>query len=169
MPRDIRIGNAVLGLRADIKQYLTAMGRAAQATKRKRESIRRLQYRMRQAQYRVTRFTSSLLSFRNAVGILVGAGGLGLLIKQSADLGTTIFETSVRTGLAVERLQTLGRVFEGDGVSVDQFNKFLTTLNKNIGAGQAGLQSYVDAFALLGIDVNRITNLADAVEKILMR
>ena len=42
----------------------------------------------------------------------------------------------------------------------------MTTLNKNIGAGQAGLQSYVDAFALLGIDVNRITNLADAVEKI---
>ena len=166
MPRDIQIGNAVLGLRADIKQYLTAMGRAAQATKRKREAIRRLQYRMRQAQYRINRFSSSLISLRSAVGVLVGTGGLGLLIKQSAELGTTIFETSVRTGLAVERLQTLGRVFEGDGVSVQQFNKFLTTLNKNIGAGQAGLQSYVDAFGLLGIDVNRISNLADAVDKI---
>ena len=166
MPRDIRIGNAVLGLRADIKQYLTAMGRAAQATKRKREAIRRLQYRMRQAQYQVTEFTSSLLSFQNAVGILVGAGGLGLLIKQSADLGTTIFETSVRTGLAVERLQTLGRVFESDGVSIEQFNDILTTLNANIGAGQAGLQSYIDDFALLGIDVHQITGVADAVEKI---
>ena len=76
------------------------------------------------------------------------------------------FEMSVRTGLTVKELQTLGRTLEGDGVATDKFNKTLIKLNQSIGAGRLGLKSYIDAFEALGININEISGTADAVERI---
>ena len=166
MAREIRLGNAVVGFRADVQNYLRNLSRAERAVRDKRRALRRLQWRMRQLQYRLTRVTRNLFNFRAAIALLASGGGLGLLVKSSSEAGASLFETSVRTGLAVEELQTLGRVLEGDGLSTEKFNKTLIKLNQSIGAGRLGLKSYIDAFEALGIDINEISGTADAVERI---
>ena len=166
MAQEIRLGNAVVGFRADVQNYLRNLSRAERAVRDKRRALRRLQWRMRQMQYRLTRLTRNLFNFRAAIALLASGGGLGLLVKSSSEAGASLFETSVRTGLAVEELQTLGRVLEGDGLSTEKFNKTLTKLNQSIGAGRLGLKSYTDAFEALGININEISGTADAVEKI---
>ena len=166
MAREFRLGNAIVGFRADVGNYIRNLNRAGQAVIKKRRALRRLRqtmYRTRQALLRLSR---SFLSLRAAVGLIAGGGGIGLLVKRASDAGASLFETSVRTGIAVQELQTLGRVLEGDGVSTEKFNKTLTKLNQSIGAGRLGLKSYIDAFEALGININEISGTADAVEKI---
>ena len=166
MPRDIRIGNAVLGFRADIREYVASLTRAEKAVRRKRLAVRRLQSQMRRTQYVINSSIRSLISFRSALATVAGGAGFGLLVKRASELGAELFENSIRTGLAVEELQTLGRVMEGDGVAAEQFSKFLIRLNQSIGAGQLGLKSYIDAFDLLDIDVTALTGVSDAVTQI---
>ena len=166
MARDIRLGNAVVGFRADVNQYIRNLDRAERAAVKKRRALRQLQRRMRQVRYRLLQLTRGLFSLRSALALLAGGGGFGLIVKRASDAGASLFEMSVRTGLTVKELQTLGRTLEGDGVATDKFNKTLIKLNQSIGAGRLGLKSYIDAFEALGININEISGTADAVERI---
>ena len=53
MARDVRLGNAVVGFRADVNQYIRNLDRAERAAVKKRRALRQLQRRMRQVRYRL--------------------------------------------------------------------------------------------------------------------
>ena len=165
MARDIRLGNAVIGFRADVTKYIGNLARAEKAVRNKRKALRRLSFRMRQTQQRIQRFSQSLFSVRTAIGLITG-GVLGNFVRQASNAGAELFEMSVRTGLTVRELQTLGRVMEGDGVQMERFVKTLVKLTQSIGGAQDGLESYAQAFELLGINVNNIRDTADLINQI---
>ena len=150
MARDIRLGNAIVGFRADVNAYVQNLDRANRAAVRKRRALRALERRMRQTRYQLLQLSKGLFSLRAALGILAGGGGFGLVVSRASEAGASLFEMSVRSGLAVEELQTLGRVLEGDGVSTEKFNKTIIKLNQSLGAARLGLKSYIDAFQALG-------------------
>ena len=166
MARDIRLGNAIVGFRADVNAYVQNLDRANRAAVRKRRALRALERRMRQTRYQLLQLSKGLFSLRAALGILAGGGGFGLVVTRASEAGASLFEMSVRSGLAVEELQTLGRVLEGDGVSTEKFNKTIIKLNQSLGAARLGLKSYIDAFQALGVDVNEVSGTADAIERI---
>ena len=161
MARDIRIGTAVVGFRADVNQFVRGLQGANRAAARNAMALRRLRRQVRRLQFEFNRAARSLLSFRSAVGLLAGGAGIGLVVSRSAEAGAALFELSVRTGETVENLQTLGRVFEGDGVSAEQFNKLVVNLTKNLGAARQGLTEYARIFEQLGVDVDNVSGVQD--------
>ncbi len=166
MAREVRVGSAVVGFRADVRQFLQGLNQSQQAARRQAQALRRLQRQVRRLQNDFNRTARSIISFRSAVGLLAGGAGIGLIVSRSAEAGAALFELSVRTGETVENLQTLGRVFEGDGVSGDQFNKLIINLAKNLGAARSGLTQYARIFEQLGVDINNVSGVQDLLLQI---
>ena len=91
-------------------------------------------------------------SLRGAIGALAGGGFLGLAIRNQTRYGATLAETSDRTGILVERLQLLQRVFEGDGAGAEVVNKALSFLLRTFSEAASGVKEYADEFEALGIN-----------------
>ena len=86
------------------------------------------------------------------------------MTRAALNASTELVEMSRATGIAVERLQLLGRVAEGDGVAVETFNRQLARLNRTIGEARQGVGEAVDAFEALDLDPTRFENAGDALD-----
>ena len=74
-------------------------------------------------------------------------------VKEAAALGSQLVEAGQRAGFTAERLQTLGRVVEGEGGSLAGLNKGLDRFNRAIAEAGDGIAEYKDAFDFLGVSV----------------
>lgn len=77
-----------------------------------------------------------LKSMSIAAGVVAGAASL--VVKRFIDAGDELGEFSARVGVGVEALQELRFAAERSGVSVEEFDQSLSTLNKGLGQMKAG-------------------------------
>ena len=163
MAREFRIGDAIIRFRADVAKYVSNLTRADRALQRKRRALNAARRDFRSFGRRVDSTARSLVSLRSAFLLAAGGGGIGLLIARSSQLGASLTEMSVRTGLSVDALQTLGRTFEGDGLSTEKFQRSIFRLHRGMAEAREGIAEYKDAFDALDIDVSTLNSAEDAI------
>ena len=149
--REIRIGGVYATFRARNTQFLQAMRQNSDALRRQRDRMRALRATARRTQQQMTALGGAL---RGALGAAVFAGataGFRNLGRSSAQLGANLVETSRQLGVTTEQLQLFGRVAEGDGVAIRDFENSLRQLNRRLGESALGEGEYIEAFERLGI------------------
>ena len=102
---------------------------------------------------RVGRAARGLVSIRGAVALLAGGGGLGLLIRQQAKAGAGVVELSRLFGLQSERLISLQRAAENEGIATRQTNLAVQRLVRRYGDAVGGQKQLQQAFADLSVEL----------------
>ena len=151
MAGQVNIGGAFVSLRAKTADFIQGTRRSADALRRQERTLRSLRGTVRRTSASFRAFRSQVFSIRGAVGLLAGSGGLGLLIKRQADFGATLVETSRQVGFSVERLQLLGRAFQGEGGNIETLNKGLLAFSRSIAEADRGVSTYKAQFEALGV------------------
>lgn len=166
MARDIRLANATIGFHADTTQFTGALAKSEAAVRRKQRAVRNLRRQLRRTQGVLQQSTRSFLSLGAVLGGAAAGGGFLAFTKRSAEAGAELREMGIRLGFTVERLQTLQRVFEGDGVAAEKFYKSMQFLNKALFEAREGLSTPLRSLDALGLDINELESAEDAIEAI---
>ena len=145
------IGRFVVGLSADTKPLQRDLGRGVRRVSEFERSFRKLTLAANRAARPLADITKRAVSLRGAMTLLAGGGAFGAVIKRSTDLGASLVEASGRVGLTVEQFQELQRVFEGDGLAADKFEKAMGRLANAVTQAGQGLSTYTRAFDELGV------------------
>ncbi len=149
MAEAIRAGGVLLSIRADVAQFSGSMRRMGNDIRRQERAMRGLRRTVQRAARQMQSFRRKVISVQAAVGVVSGAAGLGLMIRRSAELGSTLVETSQRLGLTVRDLQALQRAFESEGVSVQAVNTGLQRFTRRLADAANGQGQLQEAFRAL--------------------
>jgi hypothetical protein len=102
----------------------------------------------------------SLFNFKTGIAAALGAGGLGLLVKNSLDGIDKISKLSRTLGISVEDLRKLELAANLSGVELNTLARGVRTLNKGmVDFAREGTGEAADAFETLGItadDINAV-------------
>lgn len=149
--QNIRIGGVYASITARNEQFLRAAQQNVAAIRSQRAALRTLNRTAADTRRRFAALSANAFAgFGTALTAGLGAG-LSQVGRSSAQLGATLVETSRQIGITVDQLQLLGRVAEGDGVSVRNFEQSLRQLARRLGEASTGQGEYVDSFRGLGI------------------
>ena len=147
-------------LNADARTFNREMRRGQNTISDQERAMRQLQRTVRATGQRFTAFRQSVFSLRGALVSVAAVGGFLRLAQESTQAATALVELSDRTGFSTDRLQTLGRVLEGDGVSTEQFANAIDRMNRTFNDAQLGLSTARDALTQIGLSFEEIERLA---------
>ena len=150
MADTIRVGGVRVDIEGNATDLVGAVRRSSRAMDRQRRSLQKLRTSYKQTGDAARKFANRVAA---AASLAAASVAVRTLTRQSVRLGTALAEASVRTGVAVQSLQLLGRVAAGDGVAVAQLHKSLTLMNRAIGYAREGVKTYADAFERVGINI----------------
>ena len=164
----INLGGVFVAMRSRDAQFRSSMRRSADAVRSQQRALKGLRRTVLRTNQRFRQFRSSVLSVRGAVGLVAGSGALGLLIKRQAEFGSTLIETSRQVNFSVERLQLLGRAFQGEGGNIESFNRGLRQFTRSIAEADRGVSTYAHQFKAMGVTLrNEQGQLRDSEEILL--
>ena len=155
--RSVRIGGVYADFRARNQQFLAASRQNANALRRQNQAARTLNATGRRLTQTFSNISRVAFAGFGTVALAGVGAGIASLGRESAQLGATLVETSRQIGISTERLQLFGRVVEGDGVSVRDFENSLRQLARRLGEASLGEGEYVEAFERLGIALRDAT------------
>ena len=161
---DVRVGGIYADVRARTSKFDSNIRGARGNLKKFSDTSRRARRDIRSFNRTARNTIRRLTSFKTIIGTVAGGSGLGLLVKSSADASANLVETGRATGLTVEQVQILGRVFKGEGVEVNRFNKIMERFRDSIGRARRDIGPVADAFRRFGIDPTQITSTQQALE-----
>ena len=96
------------------------------------------------------------------------ATAVGLATKQSFDFIDAIGKTSLRTGIAVDSLQSFIIAAQESGSSTEEATKGFEKFARSIGDAERGLKTQLDIFTGLGVELRDGTGAMRSTEDILM-
>jgi len=111
---------------------------------------------MKTARSSLKGFGSSVVSVRNAVIGLAGAGGFGLLVKSSLDSVDALAKTSDKLGIATEKLAGLRYAAELTGVSTNTMDMALQRMTRRLAEAAQGGGEAKAAIEQLGLDAQKL-------------
>lgn len=97
---------------------------------------------------------------RTAIAGVVGAGSLGLLVKQSLDAGDSIQKTAIRLGASTEALSQLRHVASLTGVEFRTLTMAFQRMTRRVAEAAVGTGEARGALAELGLDARALAALA---------
>ena len=109
----------------------------------------------RSVQGRVDGMVGSLGKARGAILGIVGAAGMGALVKSSLDYADAIAKASEKTGFATDTLQELRFAADQTGVSVSELDGGLARFTKRVGLARMGTGAAAATYKQLGIDLSQ--------------
>ena len=146
-------------LNADARTFNREMRRGQRLITDQERAMRSLQRTVRTTGQRFQSFQRNVISLRGALVGIAGVAGFARLAQQSTQAATALLELSQRSGFAAERLQTLERVFQGDGVSAEQFNRAIDRMNDVINDAERGLSTAEDALEQINLEFSDLQGL----------
>ena len=146
-------------LNADARTFNREMRKGSRTITDQERAMRQLQRTVRNTGQRFTAFQRNVLSLRGALVGVAAVGGFLRLAQESTKAATSLVELADRTGFATDRLQTLSRVFEGDGVSVEAFTKSIGRMTRTINDAYLGLSTARDALGQIGLTFDDLKDL----------
>lgn len=112
------------------------------------------------------RMTRNITALGTAfTGLVVG---LGLVVKNAADVADTTRDAAIAAGLTVEEYGRLKFAFEQNGADATSLNTALRKLNVSIDEATKGTGPGADAFEQLGIKVTNAAGKARSAEAIFL-
>ena len=144
---------------ADTRPLRRELRRGERTIDDQERAIRRLMLTSNLVTQRFQRFQRSVVSLRGAFIGLAAVGGFLRLAQESTRAATALVELSDRTGFTTERLQTLGRVLEGDGASIEQFQSAIDRMSRSINDAGRRLSTPVDALEQIGLTFEDLADL----------
>jgi len=102
--------------------------------------------------------TSAVFSMRGAIAALVGAGGIGLIVKQSLTATDALAKTASKIGTTTEQLSRLQYAANLSGLSIEQTNMGLQRLLRRTAEAAKGTGEAVGALRELGINAQVFAN-----------
>jgi cell division septum initiation protein DivIVA len=104
------------------------------------------------------------------LGVTLGVGSMGTLIKSSIDAADAFNDLSARTGVAIETLVGLEYAAKLGDTSLDAISQSIGRLNKSIGEAENGNAAMAESLRTLGITskdpAEALAQLADYVQAI---
>jgi len=111
---------------------------------------------MKTAKSSLKGFGSSVISVRNAVIGLAGAGGFGFLVKSSLESVDALAKTSDKLGIATEKLAGLRHAAELTGVSAGTMDMALQRMTRRLAEAAQGGGEAKAAIEQLGLDAQKL-------------
>lgn len=94
-----------------------------------------------------------LKGFVSQMGIMLGAGSLGMAFKKFIDTGTDISNFSALTGIAEQDITALGGALEQFGGNVDSAKSSLQALQQGLSQAEWGQGQLLETAALYGVEL----------------
>lgn len=94
-----------------------------------------------------------LKGFVSQMGIMLGAGSLGMAFKKFIDIGTDISDFSSLTGIAEQDITALGGALEQFGGNVDSAKSSLQALQQGLSQAEWGQGQLLETAALYGVEL----------------
>lgn len=94
-----------------------------------------------------------LKGFISQMGIMLGAGSLGMAFKKFIDTGTDISNFSSLTGIAEQDITALGGALEQFGGNVDSAKSSLQALQQGLSQAEWGQGQLLETAALYGVEL----------------
>ena len=119
-------------------------------------SIKRLGNSMQGVQGRVKNLRMAMSGLNKtfaAFGLIIGAGALVRMVKDSIDAADAFGKLEIQTGIAANTLQSYVNAGKLAGVSQETIEKGLRRLAQSMREADQGVATYKDAFDDLGISV----------------
>ena len=151
---NVNVGSVSATFRARNEQFLRASRQNIKALRNQQRALDQTGAAARRNTTHLRNFSTTLSTAFSVAAVGLAARSITRLTRAASEYGATLIENSRRTGILVDELELLGRVFEADGTSATQFTRAIKTLQRAITDGQDGLTTYVRAFNRLGIDIN---------------
>lgn len=127
---------------------LTGLDEARRGLENLKDSVKNVGHGLNQ-------MSTAMLSAGGAItGAFVGAG------LKFASVSDTIDKMSIRTGIAVDELQTLTYAAKLSGISFGTLETAIKLMHRNLDNAKAGMGQAAQALATLGIDINEIISLS---------
>ena len=149
MPRVVT--GFLFALSADSRKFYSAMRQARKGANEVEKAHIRLLTSLHRATRGAREFVKRVVSLRGALTTLAGGGAIGAALRSVTDFGAALSEGADRVGLSIEDYQALGRVFEGDGLAANNFQKAMERLSRTILDANQGLSTATRAFETLGV------------------
>ena len=105
------------------------------------------------------KLTKPILNMRTALGGLIGAGGMTLLVRQSLNATDALAKTAGRIGTTTEALSALQYAGDLTGVSVNTMNMALQRFTRRTAEAAVGTGEAKGAIRELGIDARELVRL----------
>lgn len=99
--------------------------------------------------------SKAILNWKTALLSAVGVGGMGFLLKRTAESGRELELWADKLGISVEKLTHLRYAAEQNGYELETMVEGLKTLQERMDDAARGTRTYADQFARLGV---RVTN-----------
>lgn len=151
-------------IRADADEFVSATRRASEGLRRHRDAVRQTDQGYRRFNRTaasvgrsVRRLAAPLLAFGSVGG---AAAGFNRVSRSAGQYAAQIVEAADNTGVAVETLQLLERVAEGDGIAFNNLTQGVARFNYRLAQGAAGQTEFARAFRILGDDIENYIDLA---------
>lgn len=97
--------------------------------------------------------SGQLKGFVSQMGIMLGAGSLGMAFKKFIDTGTDISNFSSLTGIAEQDITALGGALEQFGGNVDSAKSSLQALQQGLSQAEWGQGQLLETAALYGVEL----------------
>lgn len=96
---------------------------------------------------------SSLKDLMGQFGLLAGAAGIGMALKNFTDMGMSISNFSNMTGIAVEDISTLGAALERFGGDSESAKNSLQSLQQGLSLAEWGQGDLLQTSAMYGVNL----------------
>lgn len=151
-----KVGSLLIDLAMNTARLQADAGKAAQSINRMEKnfggSLRRIERNF-------SSVTRGLSRFAGALGIAVGAGGLGFMVKSSVDAADKIQKLSIRLGASTEALSEYQHVAALSGITFETFTMGLQRMTRRVAEAAQGTGEARGALEELGLTATQLTRL----------
>ena len=167
-----RVGALHIEYTAATAKFEAAARRVKQSLSSQGAVVKALRKRLRKLRYSVKRAVSSFGGFKAAT---IAITATAYAIKQLADAGKDLDHLSRRINISTHDLQLMFRVFERDGVQIQETTDALAEFQKRLSEAELGTGEAIYALQKLGLTlddfkgktvVDQIALIADGVKNL---
>ena len=161
MVQTVQLGGAAISFQADSTNLTRGTRRANQSLQRHRRELRVTQQRYQQFSAVARTSVARLGGLGAALGVGFAGAGIATAIRNATQFGASLVEMATSIGGSVEELQNLRFVAESDGIAINQLDKSLQRLNRNIGEALIGSSArLVEGFKEIGLSAQELSDLS---------
>lgn len=115
---------------------------------------------MRDSEGQAKKLQTNLAGVGRAIGAAFSVTAIASATRSIIRIGSEITDLAIQAGLTTDEFQALEHAAIKAGVAPDIFRTTMNKLSVVMGQAQAGMKTYIDLFARVGIEANELKNMS---------